>query len=318
MCPFDFVTDASCALHAFLHICRRFHPRLAFQRATWWSDERINMTEVYSDVDHDPDVPNLIYSHCDSSYNFGLWCKNKHMLRMWQTPRYKKYKWFIRANDDSYYHLENIYDYLTAFDHTESIVIGEMFCSNPSGVYPSGGPGIILSRGFVDNINWEAWDLPIQRETKIKDYFEDVLWGRYMNDSKNTRFIQHNGISQSAIVPGTGHMNLFMDFRGKPWPFPFRPLAYHQTGKWQQMVALHRKLHSIDYYPPAPVTFTFPPCKCKPDFHSRCMWDLTKKGNRMPCRWDGLQSQCLGPGDYTYKGYEELLNATKNANDKTA
>jgi hypothetical protein len=293
------------------------HNRLSYQRKSWWTDERLDMVEVYTDIDHDPNVTNLIYSHCDSSYNYGLWCKNTHMLQMWQTPRYRKYKWFIRANDDSYYHLENIYDLVSKMDHTKPIVIGEKFCSdNPDGNYPSGGPGIILSRAFIDNIDWEKWNNPLKRRLKVREFFEDVLWGRFLNDTGTSHFIQHHGISQAPMLPNSGHMNLFMDYRGKPWPLPFRPLAYHQSGKWTTMPILHRKLHAIDYYPPARITFELPVCGCKYNFHSRCMWDLTKKGARIPCRWDGLQVACLGPGDYSLKGYKALLNSKNLTDDR--
>lgn len=280
------------------------HNRLAFQRASWWTQERIDMVEVYSDVDHDTSVPNLIFSHCDSSYHYGLWCKNTHMLQMWQTPRYRNFKWFIRANDDSYYHLENIYDLVKGLDHEKPIVIGEKFCSdNPDGTYPSGGPGIILSRGFVQNVDWEKWYNPLKKKLKVGLFFEDVLWGRYLNDTGNIEFIQHHGISQSPMLPRSGHLNLFMEYRNRPWPLPFRPLAYHQSGKWSSMPLLHRKLHAIDYYPPANAIFELPECKCRYNFHSRCMWDTKKKGPKLPCRWDGLLQECLGPGDYTLKGY---------------
>lgn len=104
------------------------------------------MVEVYSDVEHDFKVPNLVFTHCDSSYNYGLWCKNGHMFRVWQSPRYRKYKWFIRANDDSYYHLENVYDYLSTLDHTKNIIVADKYCAdNPKGTeYPTGGPGFFV------------------------------------------------------------------------------------------------------------------------------------------------------------------------------
>jgi len=282
------------------------HNRLQHQRASWWYDDRLNMVEVYSDVEHDESVPNLVFSHCDSSYHYGLWCKNKHLLQMWGSPRYRKYKWFIRANDDSYYHLENIYDFLSKLDHRKPLVIGEKYCYNvPSMAYPSGGAGIILSRGFVDSINWDVWDNPLKRKTPIRLYFEDVLWGRYLQEAGGVEFIQHHGISQSAMLPTTEQSKLFLQYRNLPWPFPFRPLAYHQAGKWSNMVNTHRMLHSIDYYPQAPITFQLPPCQCRANFHSRCYWDAGKT-SRISCRWNSLLKICLGPDDYSLEGYRKL------------
>jgi hypothetical protein len=276
------------------------------------------MVEVYTDVEYDANVTNLVFSHCDSSYHYGLWCKNKHMLRMWQSPRYKDVKWFVRANDDSYYHLENMHNFLSTLDHTKSIVIGEKFCAdNPPCTYPSGGPGIIVSRGFVETMDWEKWDIPLKKNLKIGRYFEDVLWGRYMNDTGGIEFIQYHGVSQDALTPNSYFMKILMEYRGKPWPFPFRPIAYHQTGKFTTMVALHRKLHSLDYYPQAEVTFQLPVCGCRYNFHSRCMWDLKKKGNKLPCRWTSLGKECMGPGDYSYKGYLDLLRAHQNSESPT-
>lgn len=289
------------------------HNRLFYQRASWWYDDRLDMVEVYSDVEKDPTIPNLVYSHCDSSYHYGLWCKNKHLLQMWGSPRYRKYKWFIRANDDSYYHLENIYEFVSQLDHTKPIIIGEKYCYNsPSIAYPSGGAGIILSRGFVDSMNWDIWDNPLKRKTPIRMYFEDVLWGRYLEEVGGVQFIQHHGISQSAMLPTTEQSKLFLQYRNHPWPFPFRPLAYHQAGKWSNMVSLHKMLHSIDYFPQAKHTFQLPACQCRANFHSRCYWD-TAKTSRLSCRWNSLLKICLGPEDYTLDGYHKLekkLNAS--------
>ena len=281
------------------------HKRMAFQRASWWYDDRLAMAEVYSDIERDPSIQNLVYTHCDSSYHYGLWCKNKHMLLMWQSPRYRKYKWFIRANDDSYYHLENIYDMVSKLDHTKSIVIGAKYCwHRPDLGYPGGGSGFIVSRGFVDSMDWNVWENPVKSKLPLYLFFEDVLWGRYMKETNKTQFIQSYGIAQGGIHLRAENLHLYLQYHEKPWPFPFRPMAYHVAGQWHTMVTLHKLFHSVDYYPPAKYTFDLPPCVCKPGYHSACVWDVERlKKPNPPCKWNAPLNQCLGPKNYTYHDY---------------
>lgn len=163
-----------------------------------------------------------------------------------------------------------------------------------------------VSRGFIDNMDWDIWNNPVRSRTPIHRYYEDVLMGRYISDMKgNVTLIQHHGISQVALTANSGHSKLVAEFRGKPWPMPFRPLAYHQSGVFGTMHNIHSLLHSNEYYPPAEFMFDLPPCLCKPEQHSRCMWNLKAKG-RPVCRWDGLPLHCLGPGAYTNLGYEQM------------
>lgn len=84
--------------------------------------------DIVSDVENYtlPDHPgpyrqfiNAVKHGCSSTdREFGLICKNNIIFRkwMWDADMASK-KWFFRFMDDTWAHLENIYDYLSTLDH---------------------------------------------------------------------------------------------------------------------------------------------------------------------------------------------------------
>lgn len=287
---------------------RGMHHRIKYQRDTWWTDERKDMVEVHTDVSMDEKVPNVFNTQCDSTYWFGLWCKNQAMFRLWQTPRYREVKWFIRANDDSLYHLENAWEYLSTLDHTKQLVIGDKYCANyPADVaYPAGGCGFVVSQGFIRGLNWAVWDSPLITNLPVYRYYEDVLIGTYLKlMGDNVTIIHYPGIAQQALESWSGHAYYMKTWLGKPWPFDWKPIAYHQSGVWARMIDAFLILYQNDYYPVANITFEIPECKCLPRLHSRCLWNTAKRIN--DCNFMALPQKCLGPGPYTLAGHAALV-----------
>lgn len=80
------------------------------------------------------------------------------------------------------------------------MVIGDLWCHRDNWTYPSGGPGIIFSRGFWDHFDWEEWEAT---PPKFISTVDDVSLGGYLKN-KNVKLVHHMGISQWEPFYGDG------------------------------------------------------------------------------------------------------------------
>lgn len=279
---------------------RKYHHKIKHILDSWWTKERRNISYVFSDTNNEIEfnLPNLVNTGCDESYNYGLYCKNGAMIKYWLSePKFSKVKWFIRGMDDAYIHLENLHYLTKQYDPSKPIIIGERYCYWSGHDYPNGGPGIILSRAAIENFNWEMWEHSLKVQTgKI---FDDVIWGDYIHYA-NITFIHHHGITQEPVEEND-HQQLFnymMDQKNKSWPLSFRPTMIHQRGSIHLMPWLHQKLHELSYLPIHPDAYDPPLCYCPKDknVHQKCAWN--QKYAESSCHWSSQTLICLGPGPY--------------------
>lgn len=267
---------------------------------SWWTEARRSIAVVSTDRYHlskENQLPNMLVGDCDSSYNVGLWCKNGQLIDEWQTPEYDEKMWFVRVMDDSYLHLENLYDTLMAIDASKVHFIGDLWCVAPNQTYPSGGGAMIFSRGFINAFNWESWNRPIYADLPDVDFLDDTLWGQYLSEQA-IPIENHPGVIQSALLPHTPLLQYYLSFRDRPWNLPFMPMAVHQDRQSKTMKWLHEALHSISYASSAP-PITLPPCKCELDYHSKCYWDPDLVLSQQ-CRYGTYHPKCLGPGPWPF------------------
>jgi len=241
-------------------------------------------------------LPNLRNTDCENTYNTGLCCKNYWMLKHWRDdPKFKHVKWFYRAMDDSWIHMENLLWLAQQYNHSKPMVIGERVCTKVPNEYPDGGPGFLISRAVIDHPNLlESWNQAV-KENK-GEVLDDMIWGIYVKKN-NISVIHAHGISHHKLDLQSDLYRYFLHQRGHPWPLSFRPVAYHQMREsLDYMPELDRRLHEIDYGLPHPDPYTPPNCLCMEPLHVRCGWK--KELNRKKCARASGDMECLGPGPY--------------------
>lgn len=257
------------------------------------------MVTVFSDTrkPESAEIPNVYDTECGNTYVEGLWCKNVAMIEYWKhNEKFKDVKWFFRVMDDTYLHLENVLDLVAQYDHRDKILLGDLHCLPDGSTYPSGGPGILFSRGLLDDWNWNDWMKALVLIDRDKEMKDDVMWGMYL-ERRNISIINHFGITQSPLDAGGELTEYIMSFRNLPWALPFRPVAIHQQKRIHRMKALHKILHSIPYNTAAnDKIIQLPPCECRRD-HQKCSWNHELVDLEM-CRWASQSLICYGPGPW--------------------
>jgi hypothetical protein len=88
--------------------------------------------------------------------------------------------------------LLTLFNYLKKMVVWNRIVVGDLWCHRDGWTYPSGGPGIIFSRGFWDTFDFDLWKtIP----GKYISTVDDVSMGGYIQ-TKKVEFHHHHGMSQ--------------------------------------------------------------------------------------------------------------------------
>lgn len=286
---------------------RSFHGRLAEPLGSWWDVKRFpDLVSVWSDYANQtantPFIPGLMNSGCEPSYHFGLWCKNAPMIEHWRTnPRFKHTKWFMRIMDDTYVHLENLLHLVDQYDHLDPIIIGDRFCTERGFDYPSGGPGIVISKGALNAWDTKAWFQPQTANRAHDQYFDDVMWGEYLHNARpKVTFIHHHGITQNWFQSHSQIFKYYLKFKDPKllWPLDYRVVSVHQHRSDLKMAQLHQHLHEIRYEPVAEKVVPIPPCKCSGTQHRRCHYDLSKDPG--PCFYENTLLTCISEGPWPH------------------
>jgi hypothetical protein len=257
---------------------KNYHPKLNAALHTWITPERQSMIEVFSDSsDRSSLVRNVKVTNtgCENTYTLGLWCKNMMMFRSWKyDARYKDVQWFFRAMDDTWVHLENLLDLSSKYDPSVPMLIGEKVCYWTGTEYPDGGPGFLMSRGFIEKYSESLFNSTL--DTHEGETLDDIMFGQFLS-SMHIKVTHHPGITHASLEPyPDSTYNYYLAQKGKPWPLTHRPVASHQ-GTFRGMDFMPRlnyEMHQIDFNNLHPNPVTVPDCNCGKGrvAHSRCSY----------------------------------------------
>lgn len=201
-----------------------------------------------------------VHTNCSDTYMSGLLCKNARMVQMFQQAEYKHYKWILRVVDDTFVHVENAWDYLSALNASKPQLIGERYC-HPQFSYPTGGAGFAISRGLIDDFDMDTWRRITSREDRREFVFDDLVWGQLVQ-AMHVPFIHHPGFSQFQASAGSPMFHYLLN-RQTSWDLPFRPIAYHQgPNRLDLMPHLDDVLHRLPYDVKAESILPAAECKC--------------------------------------------------------
>lgn len=281
-------------------MCRKLHHRLQWALKSWWVPEYNSIVEVFSDSTNVSSlnftIPNLVNTGCPPSYNFGLWCKNDFLFERWaKDPKYKNVKWFYRGMDDSGIHMENLIWLTQQYDYRKPIVIGERICLHQD--YPDGGPGILMSRAFIESPTLRtSWNISLTKRG-LSYILDDYLYGKLILLEK-AQFYHSSGISHEPFSNNSEIYRYYLRQRGHPWPLSYRPVLYHQAkATLSLMPTVHRDLQGIDFANlETKRLFTPPNCLCWGHIHSRCGWSLEImyiNKTRTACSWPNGFVHCI-------------------------
>lgn len=131
---------------------------------------------------------------------------------------FKEYEWFARFDDEALILMDNLVEYLDKeHDYKQNLLIGEMYCHERGFTFVSGGPGYVMSRGFIQNFNFTAW---IWTPMKYFGYWtDDIDTGYTCMMTQGCKVVHHPGFS---YAPG-----------GMPWN-----QLYHWYIKMQRYVCV--------------------------------------------------------------------------------
>jgi hypothetical protein len=142
---------------------------------TW--GKRCNKLLIISNKE-DPDLPGIVVLPVENGRSH-LWFKARHALKYIHDHHLNDADWFLRADDDNYFVIENIRHYLYQYRTKTSIHIGHRYAVNYSNTqdgYMAGG-GQIFSKKAVIKFATKLYPNPLLCDANDGEA-EDMLIGR--------------------------------------------------------------------------------------------------------------------------------------------
>lgn len=222
------------------------------------------------------------------------------MLNIWSSPQYRNVKWFVIGHESTYLNLANLWGFVSTMNHTEPMLIGDVYCTTDGLQYVNGKGGIIMSRAVLDTIDWYSFAWPLRTPHRRSDYRFDEFLGQYAA-RKAIRIYPHRGMlssdysSQSELYQhykqysATGAEKATAD----AWPYPVRPISSDQTQNFKFMPNLHQTIDMLLPSSKEPIHESSTSCKCKSGTEGKCTFGVEHKG---ACSQSAANINCLtGP-----------------------
>ncbi len=246
------------------------HDNILLARQTWAKHVPAEQILILS---HRSDSRiNSVKSRCTDSYSLGVCCKTSELFSM-MYARHPRADWFLRATDDSIWHIESLLQRLAGFRSTAKhllgcvgIVKGTAFLERGNGEpHPAGGAGYIMSNALA------RWWSRNQHSYLRECWHDDLSIGHYVRQVLGIVTIHLHGVLQepqirenlpdfSEIVeckcplPPPLYYNTGVDERlpqGYAVLYPFTPfiwedaLAWHMKAKyWESLLKLEAGLEA--------------------------------------------------------------------------
>ncbi|XP_018013979.1 uncharacterized protein LOC108671005 [Hyalella azteca] len=170
-----------------------------------------------------PSLPMLFVPQTDPG-RLGLWNKTKFAYLHAYQHFLTDFDWFLKADDDTYFIMENLRSLLQLHEPTEPVYFGCNFRKTDNLGYMSGGAGYVLSRAAL-----EAFAAVVQANASLLDN----TWPEDLNMGLT--------LEEAGVTPGESR-----DVEGRPRFFPLsaRSLAHPQDGSvpdwyWQLTAYAH-------------------------------------------------------------------------------
>ncbi|VDM54793.1 unnamed protein product [Angiostrongylus costaricensis] len=123
----------------------------------------------------DDELPTLIVDLHESRDD--LWLKTRNAFEWIYQNTLDDYDWFLKADDDTYFHMDNLRGFLKNYSPEQPFSIGHLFkVSGMHDTYHSGGAGYILSREALRKLDGKGFT----RDANCvqKNEHEDLFMGR--------------------------------------------------------------------------------------------------------------------------------------------
>ncbi|EPB77957.1 N-acetyllactosaminide 3-alpha-galactosyltransferase [Ancylostoma ceylanicum] len=110
-----------------------------------------------------------------------LWSKTRAAFTWIYDNVLDDYEWFLKADDDTYMHMDNLRALLSNYSSSDALAIGHQFKSQDGHpTYHSGGAGYVLSREAVRRLVSEGFTNV--SECNKQNHHEDVFIGICLNE----------------------------------------------------------------------------------------------------------------------------------------
>ncbi|ESO85733.1 hypothetical protein LOTGIDRAFT_130418, partial [Lottia gigantea] len=132
-----------------------------------------------------PNIPTILLNITESRQLLGL--KTRLALQYVYDHEIDEFEWFIKADDDAFFIMENLKNYLSAFNPNDKLYFGKKFSKfKGTTYYMSGGAGYVLSKASVKIIVEKCFDAVKFNFQHIEDMAVGACAEKYNFTAPNT------------------------------------------------------------------------------------------------------------------------------------
>lgn len=188
---------------------------------------------------------NSTKSLCEESYSLGVCCKVSELFAL-MYERIPNAHWYLRATDDSFWHINLLLARLQGFDSTArhllgcvGIVKGKAWLRHGNGEpHPTGGSGYIMSNALA------SWCYVHQQSFLLECWHDELSIGHYLRQVLGLVTIHLHGILQEPQLRES--MPLFHSVNECNCPLP--PPLYYNTGADERLAQGYAVLYPFSPY----------------------------------------------------------------------
>lgn len=201
------------------------HKNIAFAKRTWLQDTPFSRIVVLSHK-LDPTINSTI-SSCSNTYSLGVCCKTAELFRHMYALA-PSADWYLRATDDSLWHIQTLLSQLKSYSSSRMIYLGSTGIVRGKGnlrrgngePHAAGGSGYILSNALT------KWFVVNDADFLTQCWHDDLSMGHYLRQVLGVTPTNLVGVLQEPQLKEP--MPPFRDVPMCTCPLP--PPLYYNTG----------------------------------------------------------------------------------------